>query len=425
MKLNCKISKVILLVLLLLMAITPICDRYFKSLIVVLAILWFLQIFPSIFRHISKNTLIFSFFVVYIFLLKFIKFSTASIGNYIGITVFVICIMAFDYVQIQDEKMIKFIANAGMIIVFFNIISNIYATLKYPDIQEYVTNSQYFIEEYGYVNVFNTLDTYLLIFIVLSILIGIHFRRNLEYKRICMVIFCSYIIIFDLRRTTGILLFSAIVLFLIGRKLQDKINKRSRLIIIIGVFVLGIVFLLFWKNVWLFIAAHISEENIQKRLESLSKLFEFSMLNTNFSGDSFLQRMHMFFLDIQYWLMNFRTFICGNGYHREQIAGATTIFNAIQNKSCGHSTIGDMLAQYGIIGGIFLIMVFVHIKRIYAWALEDVKDYKYDIIMFIIVCIIVFWTNEIINPNIAVILFLVTPCYLRTERNMINGFHHK
>lgn len=424
MKIRSSQMSLFVLIVLMAVAITPLCERYYKGMIGSVAMVWFFSYFIYTCRCLSKDSFIYLLFLTYIFGLKFIGFSTASIGNYIGIMVTVVTMVSYDYIVMQEKESIKITAIVGMLIIFINIASSIYSTFKYPEIQDYVTNSQYFIDTYGMTNVFSTLDAVVLLFAVIVIVIGYQCFGNIRIEKTLMILLCIYVIFFQLKRTTAILILFFSILVLLLMSIQKKLDKKSKQIISLLICLIAIILLLSWNSFWNYIAQFVSDKNIRIRLQSLAEIFSFSMENTNFSGNSLLQRMHMFFLDIQYWLSGLKTFIFGNGYHRD-LYGATSIDNAIINKSSGHTSFGDILAQYGIFGAVFLIVFFRHVKKLYGWALAGCAEKDKYLKFLSVVILLLSITNEFFSPEIAVTILVLFPCYLKEENNRSNERVHE
>lgn len=400
-----------MLYVLMALAMSPYMNRYFLSAIAVFAAVWLIAIFPLIFRHVNKRLLVAWLFLFYVLFLRMIGYSSVAIGNYSSDIITVVVMSAMIYVSVFcDINEIRRIGFVGIGIIAFNVIDNVYIYFKYPGIDNYTPYIEKLTSYYGRINVFGTQYALVLVFSLLALIITISMVQK-KTKMILFMIMCIYIVFFGVARAAAIIsLFIALCCFL-GYRTIEKMDGGSKYLILCFAFIGFLLLLIFWQSFFKILADIMPNQRISIRLENLSALFTYK-LSDDASGNSLLLRINMFILDIRYWLTDIKTFLIGNGYHRSDANNSVIQFTII-NKSSGHTSIGDTLARYGLIGSIFIYTFVGHVLQVYKFAFAYFgKKAKFLKIVFVGIILVNSIANTIFESQVMTALLLIIPCYI-------------
>lgn len=401
-----------MLYVLIALAMSPYINRYYLSSIAIFAAAWLIISLPLISRCVNRRIRFAWLFLLYILILRLIGYSSVALGNYSSDVVTVVIMSAMIYIcNFCDVNDIRNIGHIGIGIIAVNTIDNIYIYLRYPGIDEYTPFIERLTLNYGRINVFGTQYALVLVFLLLALIITF----NLMHKKTKMItlsvmIMCIYIIFFGVARATAIITLLTALFCLIVYRSLEKMERGSRYLIVYSVIIVVLLLLIFWQPFFQTLASIMPNERISTRFKNLSELFRYK-LSDDMSGNSLLMRMNMLVLDLKYWLTNIKTFIIGNGYHREN--ARTVIEFTIINKSSGHTTVGDTLARYGMVGGIFLYYFIRQLTQVYKFAFSNFgKRGKILEIVFVNLILVNSVANTFFETQVITALMLIIPCYV-------------
>ena len=397
-------------ILLLMLGLTPYMNRYYLNILTVLTVIWFMTIIPYL-KNINRVEFIIIIYLLYIIGLRLLGYSTASIGNYAGEIIAIVLLLSQRFFQQFNVQESKRIGKIGLVICFLNAVDNLYIYWRYPDIENLTSYTTRLIDTYGNINVYLTMDALSMTFILLTFLILWNIKKQINKKELVLSIIFIYLSFFCLMRATAIiiLIIGCVILFIY--KFSKNFNNKSKMLLMMVVLGIFIAFLVNWKMLLQTIAGFISSERIQQRIYNLADLFSYTM-KTSGSGNSFVLRLQMFIMDIQYWCTDFQTFVFGNGFHRETAATDSVIAFARLNKYSGHTTVGDTLSCYGLLGLGYIICIFIQFYRMWRWRCAG-KEQTFICTTFIVVFILSCIANVVYTPSFLFTVLAVLPMYIR------------
>ena len=347
----------------------------------------------------TTNTLLFSWFV-YILFLKAIGYSTAGWGIYFRIIMFFFPFIVYNvFVYHATFKEKKRLLIFSILLIFLNLLNNLYLNYKYPGITRELNFSEESIV--SSLNIGNTI--YSLNWLLFAILMTWLFLYR-GYKLISFsMLICALLYPFLAEKTTAIFIMLLAIYFMlvnyfINGKASNGSSKMPFYLFIISImvapfFLVGII-------------GSLDSFAIKMRLISLINLDTASI---------HFERIRLAELSLNTF---FNNPIIGVGHILPNIAGGD--FSEIYKYGIGsHSELMDHLARYGLIGFIFYLITYRQYKK----SLANLRGYAEfrSLINTILVCFFVFsFLNNSFTSFIGCFMFLVVPLFIEvfSEKNV-------
>ena len=406
--------------------ITPYGFEYCKELILAIGVGWIILVLFYWWNQRIKfgYLLVILGFYVWEVLLKLTGYSTAAWSYYgIHFLAVVTCIMCFFMASNGDKSAWKRVSGAIWIVYLVNFVDNLYLYMKYgEELNILRSNDTAMVENaLGRINAGTTLFCYIVA--LMGVLCFVYF---IEVKKVItkLIMFIWYLLSFYFVAVlmgrgiaTLILLFGSAVVLMI--RIYQRVDLQSWWLvmgiicvcILIGLFcgaeILDFIIPIVFSSISQRLALKLS--NIRDLLAGVSSIFETR------PGDSLTGRIYMIIMDIRFFFSNIKTILIGNGFHKQSIPGSVYLA-AEANKASGHSDIFDALAQYGIIGGIYIGLF---IKIVYVWGRQVELD-KQIWTLFIILFILLGLFGNWFHPSMVAAVLLLLPGKLMSLKGAKN-----
>jgi len=357
-------------------------------------------------------------YTVLVFMYRISGISTAAYGNYasyfINIATIIVCVFILEKGDLRCKKILTFLI---ICLLLVNTISSIVVYSTYPDLLVSLLKSDYYGGRFGKLNVGSTSFVYSLLFCTIFLYKNFLILKGIK-KVLCFVLFCffSYYIFFFGKSST-IMLSWIIAVYLITFIDRNSYQKK-----VFGVLLLTLLLFAFvvFGNPILdklsYVALEISGTKAYERVMAIKNVF---FGNVDSDSLSVLSRFELLRIDIDYWTINIRTFLFGNGYHTyaSTVESTDVISNAIINYSGGHSGLIDVLPKYGILGfGIVVCAIYFGHKKI-----KSIVGPTFGSIITIVLLLFVFNSifNSIFTYNVLATI-IIGPCFLNTQQVINN-----
>lgn len=192
-----------------------------------------------------------------------------------------------------------------------------------------------------------------------------------------------------------ILLLASLILQFIANRSRGNFGK----IIIVSIIFVGIIFA--FRDVIINVLIDlIDNERITERL------MVFSSSESMSDSHTLMAREDLWRVSLKSWLRDPGSFLFGIGDHNWE-AFSSTAASGVGN----HSDIVDVLARYGIIGGVIL---FSSIIIYYKYLMKKYGTiYRWEIFSFFVILILMGFTKKFVAGEPAIVLFLLLPLGLR------------
>ena len=297
----------------------------------------------------------------------------------------------------NDNNQIRFLFQCISLAIAINIADSIWITHVYG-IEDLVYQNLKEQEGLEGLNLGGSLFVNMIVFYAnIMLLAFLHTKTKIEKKLYFLYFILSayFIVICSLKASAIIFLFFSTFLQYIAYKGGNNFGS----IIVLLIIFLGL--LMFFRDVIIsFLINIINSDRISSRLE----VFAYGasvMDNESFSG-----RESLFLTSLNTWLNNPLSFFFGIGDHN-WAEFASNADSGIGN----HSDLIDIFARYGLIGG---TIFYATLALFYKYVQERYGSiFKWEIISFFTIIIIMGFSKHIIDSQPAIIIFLLFPLCLR------------
>ena len=344
-------------------------------------------------------------FVSICILYKLLGISSAQIGYcIIGPFLYfapVLALMIID--KSNNEQQLKFLLHILALAVAINIAENIRLSYQFGIENLVYQNLGGMMAEEGLSGYNFGGTTFVNMAVFYACIMLFAFLRSNDWleKRLFLVYFgiSAYFIIFrSLKASAVVFLLISVVLMYVSVK-----SKENAGIVLLLLLVVGVLFTVFQESIIHFLVSVIGSERIANRLIIFTS--EGSLEDT-----SLMSRAELWQTSLQTWLSSVGSFFFGIGDHNWHDF-ATTIDSGIGN----HSDLLDVLARYGIIGAVPL---YSSIKVYYFYLVQRYgRSFKYEIISFLILVLLMGFTKKIVNGQPAIMIFILFPLTLKYYSN--------
>lgn len=295
---------------------------------------------------------------------------------------------------------IRFLIHSISFVIAFNVADSIRIVNKFGLVNVVYQNLGETLEEMGYkgLNLGGNLFVIMVVFyssvMFLSFLKANHFWDRLLFF-LYFGISAYFIVVCSLKASAVVLFFLAILCLYVANR--GKRNS-ARIMILSAFFILLI--LIFRDAIIDFLISSIDSQRITSRLMVFTSEADIE------DSTTFMSREDLWLVSMQSWLRNPITFLFGIGDHNWADFESTAA-SGVGN----HSDLLDVLARYGITGGLMLYLslkkYFEYLKRYYG------MYFKWEIIAFFILLIMMGLTKKFVAGEPAIIIFILFPLCLR------------
>lgn len=224
-------------------------------------------------------------------------------------------------------------------------------------------------------------------------------KSNNNYEKILLLVYVSisayFIIMCSFKASAVILMLMSFVSMFIAVK-----AKKHVVTILILMVVVGAVVFLFMDSIINFLIGVIGSQRIADRLIIFTSEGDMS------DSGSLMTRNELWLVSIKTWLSGVSSFFLGIGDHNWQDFVSTSD-SGIGN----HSDLLDVLARYGIIGG---LIFYSSIKVYYDYLKKRCgTSFKFELLSFFILVFLMGFTKKIVGAQPAIMIFILFPLTLR------------
>lgn len=302
--------------------------------------------------------------------------------------------------QCDNHSQISFLFHFLSLAIAINITDSIWITRSIGIENMVYQNLAESLGENGYtgLNLGGSMFVNMIVFYAtLMFLAFINATQNIE-KVLFLIYFSisAYFIIFCSLKASAILLLLVAILL---QYISNKGKKNFWIIFFLSVFLIGILYA-FRDNLINLLIDIIDSERVTSRLEVFATGANVTD-NSSFAG-----RENLFILSLQSWLRDPETFVFGIGDHNWEDF-SSTIASGVGN----HSDLVDVLARYGIVGGIIL---YSSLAIYYNYLKENFGAFfKVEIFSFFILILFMGLSKKFITGEPAIAIFLLFPLCLK------------
>lgn len=318
--------------------------------------------------------------------------SSSSVGSIIFVPMafmypFFLTMYCMQELNFREKKSLVMIV---LMICLVNILYNSYAITLNP-----LLASDYFLDKEfsAKMNIGGTDYSHFALFLTLVSLCAYNDckKKNIKYLMILlMVISIYYIVACGMRATVVIFLIVSFPLIAVA-------SNVNRSFIFYGILLLAtIVLIIDYNSILRFLISLFDSERLSSRFESL--------LETNtINDDSFSGRVYYYRLSIETFFSSFDRFLFGVGAHPLRELDVRTI-----GMVGGHSQIFDLLAQYGVLGFLIMILLFSSIaKYFFSLACNKIVLRQYKILFVVLILFSCFKYS--FNAHVSLLIFFILP----------------
>ena len=336
--------------------------------------------------------------------LRMVNFSIASWGNYYSRTLFWFSIIIFlfqsSYASINVKKRI---ARCIFIIYVVNLIDNMRLLMIYPTASADINFS--WGVQYINMNVGTSMFVALtLIMFCISFSMAIKSKHTIGKAKLLwwLISGIELLYIFMSGRVTMLIFAVIAILFSIIAEKQFS-QKQKILIYISGIIIVPIVLLFILPNLLEQIIRISQSDHLNERLKDLSNLLRGQADISPYDGSSFYTRINLYIISISTFFSSVKSFLIGVGYRIFE-----SYYISLQTGVGGHSEFFDLLAEYGIIGFLFVFNIF---RKAINTIINEIKKYTNHNNIKYVMLIYIFYSffNNSFSPEIGVALFVLLP----------------
>ena len=392
----------ILIILTSLFHLTPLLYENYKIIIVLLWLLSICYFLVSNKRKASpKLKVMLLWGVGYIaigFLYSILGISSGKIVRDMLFSLFLFPIM---FLVLMDTKLsshnVKLLFHVIAFIVALNILDNIRLSYLYPYI---ALMSQEVLEEQGLTGLNAGGAPFIAMAVFyLAIVMTAFFSSTEKYEKILFLLYAFiafwFIVFCSFKASNAIYAMLTVAVML----LLDRIRKINTAIIIL--LISGFFLLLFLDPILHLIVDIIDNQRVGTRLLVFADE-DIDSANAN----SINSRMDLWLVSLHTWIDNPVNFVLGIGEHSRHDYIMGTAESGVGN----HSEFFDILAKYGILGGVILYNI---LKKLFDFSKQMVSGRLYLKVLIFFALIILFgFTKKIILPSISIMFFILFPLCL-------------
>ena len=405
------IFNLIMTIVIIAVAITPMLNRIFSEIMnVILFAVWVITIVMANVKINKGKDIIFSWIgvLLYQLIMIIIGHSFASPNVIIARTPnYMIPAMMVLIISNYNKKELKVLINAIFIIVALNLLSNIFIGFVHPEYFEVINLADEGSEEFKSNVGSTTFVTVCLFFIPIMLFTARYHKAKVPMMVLLFLASCYFIVILNARGVAVILLVLMIFGLLWSKRNHDILSVKSLLklvpiILIIGYFIIPVL---------TFLAESFSE------LEGMAgkMAVKFSDISDLVSAGGNIEALgdHSFYKRIILWMTSWdsftqslSSFIWGIGENTHE----SDYYSLIKSGVGGHSEILDLLAMYGIIGGLIYYKAF---KATFSFIIRQASVEIKDKVKFVLVIYIIYSIcNTTLIPAVSFIVFFLFPIVL-------------
>lgn len=342
--------------------------------------------------------------VLYVFICvvyKLLDVSSANMGYCAVLPFFyfvpVLALIIID--KCQNEQQIRFLFHFVSLAAAINIADNIRLYNIYG-VDIVFQNLAGLLEEEGItgINLGGAMFVNMTVFYACLMFLAF-LKSNKVLEKIFFLTYVSisayFIIICSLKASAIVLMLISFVSMYISVKSKKHVVANLMLMAVIGVVVS-----FFMDSIIHFLIGVIGSQRVASRLIIFTSEADIS------DSGSLMSRSELWLVSIKTWLSGVGSFFFGIGDHRWDDF-MTTADSGIGN----HSDFLDILARYGILGG---LVFYSSIKVYYDYLKKRCgTNFKYEILSFFILVLLMGFTKKIIGTQPAVMIFILFPLTLK------------
>lgn len=365
---------------------------------VYMAFVALLSLFVILFNssYIRKNShalLIYvSAFLLLMYIYRLFNISDDAWGRYVMYTIYNLQFLMVAFIPKLERHGGKKIWWCAIMIALLNIIYNIAIRIIFPYLGEKAEHMEkdFLLSLNIGMSTFFTMSLFVFIIFLFVYLNSI--EKKIKWIMLLFTIIPTvFIVWYTLKASVVVLYFLSIVLLYFSKG-KKKVGYLVRPFVVLSIILLLLT--LFTDDIVQLVVSTSPSERLTKRLVML--LDDKSIYA---SDSSFNARSELWLLSLSTWLDNPSNFIFGVGSHFSSSGG---------NKVIGqHSDIFDLLAKFGLIGGLLTTVILYMAVKAILKMFE--KRCHLQIKMIFLVYIICGFTKEIFSPSIGFALFLLLP----------------
>lgn len=392
---------VILIILISLFHLTPLLYENYKAVIIGLwlIVIWF-YISTSTKRASVETKKMLYWGGGYIVLGLVYSLFGISSGKIVSDMLFSLFVFPIMFLVLMDSKLTKYNAKLLFHVIAFIAAANLLDNIRLSNIYPYIAlMSEEMLEEQGLtgLNVGGAPFIAMAVFYLTIVLIAYFSSTKKTEKYLLLIyagialwfiVFCSY----KASNTIYALLIVAIM------PLLNKVKKIGTATIVLGVFAL--ILMVFIDPIIHSVVDAIGDYRVG------SRLLVFAEEDSGYANDNSINsRMDLWAVSLRTWLDNPINFFFGIGEHNRH-----EFLNTAASGIGNHSDFFDILAKYGIIGGVILYNI---LKGLFEYSKKMVSGSLYlKVILFMALVVVFGLTKKIILPSISIMLFVFFPLCL-------------
>ena len=388
------------------LTITPL--FYAQKIFMVLWAIFFCLEFNQVFRTDGKLKSVLTWGVLFIFICivyKIFGVSSATI-SYCAVPPFsyfvpISALIIID--KCHNEQQIRFLFHSISLVTAINIADNIRLSYVYG-LDVVFQNLAGILEEEGIsgLNLGGSMFVSMSVFYASIMFLAFLKSKNNIEKILFLLYVCItayFIIMCSLKASAIVLMLISFLSMYISVKMKKNVGVALLIMAIVG-----IIMFLFMDNIVYFLINVIGAQRIADRLIIFTTGAEYS------DSSTLVSRGELWQVSVGTWLNDVKSFFLGIGDHSWN-EFSTTAKSGIGN----HSDLLDVLARYGILGGLCLYssikLYYDYLKTIYG------KSSKFEILSFFVLILLMGFTKKIVGSQPAVMIFILFPLTLRYFSN--------
>ena len=330
-------------------------------------------------------------FIVLIFMYRFSNISDDGWGRYVIYTLYNLQFLLVPLLATFKSKIRNYIWWGVLTIALLNLIYNIAIRIFIPEIGE---SARYFEE--GYLETINvgtsSFYTFSLFFFDVCFFLFLNSKKRIKMIMMLLSIVTTvFIVWFSLKASVVVFYLMSVVLLVLTRGKKEM----GRIWLLFITFILCYwIFTEYSNEIIRFLVSNSPSERLTKRLVMLV-----DDQSVYASDSSFNSRKDLWLMSLSTWLQSPISFMFGIGNHYS---------SGGNNYGIGqHSELLDLLAEYGLLGGIIISAIFV--KSFSSVKAYFNKQYHLQINMIFLIYLACGFTKYIFYPIIGCTVFFLLP----------------
>ena len=315
--------------------------------------------------------------------------------------------VGFIAINYYNEKEQGLLFKILFLIIFINLLSNIYIGIANPQYFEieHMEGTDAYNSNAGSTSYVATLS-----FLAVICLIVYMATKNVSSKLFLLVttiITTCYLLLFNPRATTTILLAIAFLgIFIVHR--EPKSTKRIRSYYIQTTILILVIIAIALLPLFTFLE-NVDNERLSARFSDIATVLQGGSMNS-LDNSSLAGRFLLGMTSVNTFLASLPNFVVGVG-DDILIGEQYEVYDLIALGIGNHSQFLDTLAKYGLIGGVFFVNI---IRGISKWLKKLANSESYN--HYVNLLILIFFLQSILNnsffPDLFIIIFVVYPLLL-------------